>query len=435
MAGGPAAGDVEPFEHVRQIGRVDAGAVVGDGEHRLAGERLDTHHHPGGRVLHRVLDQVRSHLTEPVAVGRHRCRDGRGDRPQQQPALGRIGHEPVDGHLGQLTEIERFELEREARRLQLGEVEQIGHQPLEPPRLRRDHLGRPLRVAGAVGDGLGVPADRRERGAQIVAHRQQELLLEGPRPFERARHLVHVARQLIELVAATAAHRQPRGQLARGDAGRRSRGRLDRSRDPPPDEHRGEQRDRRRRCRCDHEVPGRGSEPDVGTSGEYDGAAPRIAQVDRCSGHHQFALVGAHEPPVDEAVDVEQVRGDAVRQPAGVETPVEGHDGEPVQIDDPPQQGELAESLVDGLVVERCVGLVEEQRQVGRDRRGLCAQLLLGVGSRPHVRQHERAEAGDHERGGHQAHHPDHEPAGHRRIGPTSLDTPTTLANAFSLPG
>ena len=54
-------------------------------------------------------------------------------------------------------------------------------------------------VGGAVGDGLGVAADRGERGAQLVGDRQQELALEALGPTEVRAQGVDGVGQLVEL--------------------------------------------------------------------------------------------------------------------------------------------------------------------------------------------------------------------------------------------
>ena len=113
------------------------------------------------------------------------------------------------------------ELQRELAALELGQVEQVAHQPFESPGLGQDDARRLPGVGrGAVGDGLGVAPDRGQRRAQVVRHRQQELALEPARPFERVGHLVDRPGQGVELVGRAGvvlghAHRQ----VAVGDAG------------------------------------------------------------------------------------------------------------------------------------------------------------------------------------------------------------------------
>ena len=120
--------------------------------------------------LQRVLDQVGHDLRQPVGIGGGEeafapVRDHVelhvsviGGRAK---ALGRLGH-----HLG---DIGGTHVEGEAASIELRQLEQVAHQALEAARLGGDHCRR-LRVVGglALGDGLGEPSDRRERGAQVV---------------------------------------------------------------------------------------------------------------------------------------------------------------------------------------------------------------------------------------------------------------------------
>ena len=96
--------------------------------------------------------------------------------------------------------------------------------------------GRAARVDVAVVDRLGVAADRRERRAQVVAHRQQELLLERATRSSAVGHVVDAALQLGELVVVVGRRLgHPGRQLAGGDALGRGGGVADRSAQPPPD--------------------------------------------------------------------------------------------------------------------------------------------------------------------------------------------------------
>ena len=81
--------------------------------------------------------------------------------------------------------------EREAAGPHRGELDQIGDESVEATGFLLDDDGCPLRIARAVGDRLGVAADRREGRAQVVGDRQEELLLECLRTFERTGHRVH----------------------------------------------------------------------------------------------------------------------------------------------------------------------------------------------------------------------------------------------------
>ena len=69
----------------------------------------------------------------------------------------------------------------------------------------------------AVGDGLRVPADRRERRPQIVRHAEQEAALEPPRRLELRGHAVERARQSRQLVVGVLAEVDARGEVAGRD--------------------------------------------------------------------------------------------------------------------------------------------------------------------------------------------------------------------------
>ena len=92
------------------------------------------------------------------------------------------GWNAVDRLVDHRAGVDRRGVERELVGVEAGEVEEVGDEALEPARLGRDHLARrgccssrPL--DGAVGDRLRVPADRRERRAQVVRHAQEERAL------------------------------------------------------------------------------------------------------------------------------------------------------------------------------------------------------------------------------------------------------------------
>ena len=89
------------------------------------------------------------------------------------PASADLGSEAIDRPGGDIDEVDGCQREGEASRLELGQVEQVAHQALQPSSLAQDDVAALGRVGQrAVGDRLGVPADRRERCSQVVAHRQ-----------------------------------------------------------------------------------------------------------------------------------------------------------------------------------------------------------------------------------------------------------------------
>jgi hypothetical protein len=75
--------------------------------------------------------------------------------------------------------------------VEAGQREQLGDEALEAFGLGGDHRRGGGRLAhGAVGDRLGVATDRRQRRTQVVADRQQELLVEQARPLQLGGHRV-----------------------------------------------------------------------------------------------------------------------------------------------------------------------------------------------------------------------------------------------------
>ena len=81
--------------------------------------------------------------------------------------------------------------------------------------------GRLVVGGGAVGDGLGVALDRRQRRAQVVRHREQELLLEAPRALQRVGHVVdRRASSSSSSLGAARPTGQADAQVAVGDGGR-----------------------------------------------------------------------------------------------------------------------------------------------------------------------------------------------------------------------
>ncbi len=77
-----------------------------------------------------------------------------------------------------------------------------------------------IALDGAVGDRLGVAADRRERRAQVVRHAEQERALVPARDVEVAGHRVDRVGEAGELVVVHVGGVDPRGEVAAGDRAR-----------------------------------------------------------------------------------------------------------------------------------------------------------------------------------------------------------------------
>ena len=107
-------------------------------------------------------------------------------------------------------------MQRELVRVEPGEVEQVGDEAFEPAGLRRDHVGGAdagvLALDGAVGDRLGVAADRRQRRAQVVRHAEQERALVPAGDVEVGGHRVDRLRQAGQLVVVDVGRCRPRAE-------------------------------------------------------------------------------------------------------------------------------------------------------------------------------------------------------------------------------
>ena len=102
---------------------------------------------------------------------------------QQRDTAAGAAHLPHPGHLlDQGGEIGRRQIEGEAVRTEPGQVEQVGHQPLEPGRLTADapaDRGLLVERHQPVGKGLRLATDPGQRRAQFVGHRGEEVALPG----------------------------------------------------------------------------------------------------------------------------------------------------------------------------------------------------------------------------------------------------------------
>ena len=104
---------------------------------------------------------------------------------QPEARLGGGGLEGRRRRGGPLADVDRAGVEGELPGVEPGQLEEVGHQPLEPAGLGLDDPRRPpagLLVVGraALGHRLGVAPDRGQRGAQVVGDAHQE------GPFEAA---------------------------------------------------------------------------------------------------------------------------------------------------------------------------------------------------------------------------------------------------------
>ena len=110
---------------------------------------------------------------------------------QLDAGLGRLAPERLGDALEMPAQIHRLGAQAELAGLDARQQHQVLDQAAEPSRLPVDHAGDAAGVLGgdpALVERLGVAADGRQRGPQIVGHAHQELPLpapglpRGPRP-------------------------------------------------------------------------------------------------------------------------------------------------------------------------------------------------------------------------------------------------------------
>ena len=250
----------------------------------------DRHRGPGER--HGVLEQIGQELREPVRVGRHRRVGWRGDTTRCppgrrtgtcsticRPALAAAGQEPLRGRRDHLGGVRRAQGDRHLPRLELGQVEQVANEALQPARLRDDHVGRlPVVLDRPVLYRLGEAADGGERRAQVVRHRQQEVTLPGPAVLQALGHVVDGAGQRRELGVVVAAYGDAARQLAGCDAARHLHRLHQRAGHAAAHLPRHQRGDEEGRAAGDDEVAPTGPEP-ADVAGQEDGEGATEAQA------------------------------------------------------------------------------------------------------------------------------------------------------------
>ena len=228
---GHRARRVEPLEHAREVGRRDAGPVVVDVELDLVVDRSRARRrHARRRELQRVLHQVGDDLREALRVDRRRHRLAGSRSPASTPISAAAGPNASTASLHDRVRVDRRGMQRELVRVEPGEVEQVGDEPLEPARLRRDDVGgADARVASLRRCRRRSP--RRSRGSTSAAcagraTRSAGTRARGPRATSRSLAIALIAlARLAELVVAHVGGVDPGGEVAAGD---RPRGRLHR---------------------------------------------------------------------------------------------------------------------------------------------------------------------------------------------------------------
>ena len=171
-------------------------------------------------VLDRVAGEVPQRLSEPVRIGVQRPV---GDRPELEPAIRGQAHAVPD------VRDERAHVDllgaQEVGPLGLGEHQQVVDEPRDPRDLGQhqplDAIQLGARRVLLGGEHLELPADDRERRAQLVRSVGDERALAGERLGETVEHPVERLGQDPDLVAAVVRDLHPRPQIAGIDAGRR----------------------------------------------------------------------------------------------------------------------------------------------------------------------------------------------------------------------
>ena len=146
-----------------------------------------------GRGAQRVLDEPVEQLPHPPRVAACRQRPVESCSPEGDAERLRPGLPSGDGAAREVAEVDRADPEGEVVGLEPRELEQVGGEALEAGRLGDEHaadLRRPLGRDEPVGERLAVPAERRQRRAELVRDGQQELplpsLARDERRVERA---------------------------------------------------------------------------------------------------------------------------------------------------------------------------------------------------------------------------------------------------------
>ena len=208
-------------------------------------------------------------------------------------------------------------------RLELGQVEQVAHEALQPARLGDDHVGRLSVVLDRpVLDGFGKPADGGERGPQVVRDRQEEVTLSGAPVLEALGHVVDGAGQRCELGIVVAPDRDAACELARRDAAGDLHGLHQRASHATAHLPRHQRGDEQRRAAGDDEVAPAGPEA-ADVTGEQDGERAgeavqpfpfRRRQRDGCNGVDEVAHPTRGRLPGLDRRHVDVLRGEPLGQ-------------------------------------------------------------------------------------------------------------------------
>ena len=204
-----ATGLIEPVKHMQQVFRLNAGAVVGDGQAPVG--QLHFHVAVFRAELHGVVQKDHQHLVQPAEIAGHFI-DRRicftGDRnilfPGQLPRA-------ADRALHHFAEVQRFFFYGEVYVLQTGQIQQVVDQPLQEQGLVVHGVIIPFHVSRFrhhfVAQRFQAAPHHRHRSAQFMGDVGDEFfpdlfrLFGFPvRFFQPPRHAVQGGGQFADLV-------------------------------------------------------------------------------------------------------------------------------------------------------------------------------------------------------------------------------------------
>ncbi len=133
------------------------------------------------RELQRVRDEVVQDLRKPRRIPLE-LRELRRPQAQLDAFRARGRQRALDALLDDLPEVDALKVERELARVDLGDEEEVVHEPEQPLRVAvgdGEEAALLLVEAGVGEQKLEVAADGRQRRSQLVRHRRDELALEA----------------------------------------------------------------------------------------------------------------------------------------------------------------------------------------------------------------------------------------------------------------
>ena len=176
----------EALEQLLDLVLGDADARVGDLEHRVVPLPIQAHRHGPSlrRELDRVGEEVAQHLDETLAVGGERARLIGLLEPHPDALSFRGGAGRLDLAHDELDQVDLRRVEREPFGVHLRDLEDVVHEGVQPVGVAVDDVEEPrlhlVELAGlALPHELEVADNGRQRRAQLVGHRADELVLQA----------------------------------------------------------------------------------------------------------------------------------------------------------------------------------------------------------------------------------------------------------------